>query len=127
MRGRLGCLTTCCDLIYSVIGIFDEKTDLSPDLEWMLQSGQVEDGTLIEAMAHQYYQPFYRLSLSYLTYPEEAHHAVQETFVQAFFQAKNYRGKTLIDDYYLGEIDLIDPFCTNCARSPDGAWSVISQ
>lgn len=69
MRGRLGCLTTCCDLIYSVIGMFDEKTDLSPDLEWMLQSRQVDDGTLIEALAHQYYQPFYRLSLSYLTYP----------------------------------------------------------
>ncbi|MCK5643071.1 MAG: hypothetical protein KAJ19_19845, partial [Gammaproteobacteria bacterium] len=24
------------------------------------------------------------------------------------------------DDYFLGKIDLIDPFGTNCARSPDG-------
>jgi hypothetical protein len=49
--------------------MYAEQIDLSPDLEWMLQSGQVDDGTLIEALAHQYYQPFYRLSLSYLTYP----------------------------------------------------------
>ena len=78
-----------------------EQIDLSPDLEWMLLSGQVDEGTLIEALAHQYYQPFYRLSLSYLTYPEEAHRAAQETLIEAVFQARTYRGETKIDDWLL--------------------------
>jgi len=79
--------------------MFDEQIDLSPDLEWMLQSGQVDDGTLIEALVRQYYQSTYDIALSLLTYPEEAHHAVQETFVQAIFQAKYYRGETKIDNW----------------------------
>lgn len=79
--------------------MFDEQINLSPDLEWMLQSGQVEDGTLIEALVRQYYQSTYNFALSWLIYPEEAHHAVQEAFVQAIFQAKNYRGETKIDDW----------------------------
>ena len=81
--------------------MFDEQIDLSPDLEWMLISGQVDDGTLIAALARQYYQPFYRLSLSYLTYPEEAHRAAQETLIEAVFQARKYRGETKIDDWLL--------------------------
>jgi hypothetical protein len=81
--------------------MFEENTDLSPDLEWMLQSTQVDDGTLIEALARKYYQPIYRLALTWLTYPEEAHQAAQETFVQVFFEAENYRGETKIGDLLL--------------------------
>ncbi len=81
--------------------MFDKQIDLSPDLEWMLKSGQVDDGTLIETLVHQYYQPFYRLSLSYLTYPEEAHRAAQETLIEAVFQARTYRDETKIDDWLL--------------------------
>lgn len=99
MRGRFVRLTDNHKLFYSVSDMFDENTELSPDLEWMLLSGQVDDGTLIEALARQYYQSTYNIALSWLTYPEEAHHAVQETFVQAIFQAKNYRGETKIDNW----------------------------
>jgi DNA-directed RNA polymerase specialized sigma24 family protein len=81
--------------------MFDESSDLSPDLEWMLQSRQVDDETLIEALTHQYYQPFYRLALSQLTYPEEAHRAAQETLIEAVFQGRNYRGETIIDEWLL--------------------------
>jgi DNA-directed RNA polymerase specialized sigma24 family protein len=79
--------------------MYAEQIDLSPDLEWMLQSGQVDDGTLIEALVRRQCQSTYDFALSWLTYPDKAHHAVQETFVQAFFQAKNYRGETKIDDW----------------------------
>jgi len=57
-------------LFYGVIGMFEENTDLSPDLEWMLQSGQVDDGTLIEALAQQFYQSTYEFALSWLTCPK---------------------------------------------------------
>jgi hypothetical protein len=36
--------------------MFEENTNLSPDLEWMLQSGQIDDETLIEDLARHYYQ-----------------------------------------------------------------------
>ena len=45
MRGVISYLTTHLEIIYSDCRMFDEPTDLSPDLEWMLQSDQVDDET----------------------------------------------------------------------------------
>ena len=52
--------------------MFPINDELSPDLEWMLQSEQVDDDTLIKAFVQQYYPHVYNLVLSRLTYPEEA-------------------------------------------------------
>ncbi len=81
--------------------MFDESTDLSPDSEWLLLSGQVDEETIIEFLARKYYQQIYQLALSRLTYPEEAHRAAQETFLQAALEAKKYRGGTSIDDWLI--------------------------
>lgn len=96
-KGRLVRLTESLDLFYSHSEMFDEIKDLSPDLEWMLQSYQVDDDTLIESLARQYYQHIYNLALSMLSHPEKAHRAARETFVQAVIQADDYRGEVKID------------------------------
>jgi len=79
--------------------MYAEQIDLSPDLEWMLQSGQVDDGTLIEALVRRQCQSTYDFALSWLTYPEEAHRAARETLIEAVFQERTYRGETKIDDW----------------------------
>ena len=82
--------------------MFDEPTDLSPDLEWMLQSNQVDDETLTDALVRHYYDPIYRLIRSWLTYPDQAHRAAQETFILATLQSKNYRGGIQVFDWLAG-------------------------
>jgi DNA-directed RNA polymerase specialized sigma24 family protein len=79
--------------------MFNENTDLSPDLEWLLLSGKIDDETIIESLARQYYQNIYQLALSRLTYPEEAHRAARETFLQATLSTKNFRCRTNIYEW----------------------------
>lgn len=73
--------------------------NLSPDLEWMLQSGQVDEGTLIEALVTRYYQTIYDQALSMLKYPEEAHQAAREVFTQAVMHSSTYRGDLKISSW----------------------------
>jgi hypothetical protein len=79
--------------------MLNEEFNLSPDLEWMLQSEQVDVDSLITALATKYYQQIYQLALSSLTYPEEAHRAAQETFIQAIFRKKDYRGEIRVEQW----------------------------
>jgi DNA-directed RNA polymerase specialized sigma24 family protein len=87
--------------------MFEDLTDLSSDLEWMLLSGQVDDDTLIQVLVRQYYQRVYDLAFSWLTNPDQAHYAVQETFVQAIFHAKNYHLEMKVDDLLEGMLSEI--------------------
>jgi hypothetical protein len=92
MEGAISPLTSMPDIFYILRVMFDESTDLSPDLEWMLQSDQVDIVTLAEVLAYQYYQRIYNLSLTCLTYPAEAHKAAQETIIRAVLRSKQYHG-----------------------------------
>ncbi len=76
-----------------------KREDLSPALEWMLQSDQVADDTLIEALVQRYYQQIYQQALSQLTYPEEARRTAQETFVQTVIESHKYRGTMPVDEW----------------------------
>ncbi|MGW8227155.1 MAG: hypothetical protein ACWGOY_15545, partial [Anaerolineales bacterium] len=76
-----------------------EIGDLSPDLEWMLQSGQVDEATLIAILVRNYYPHIYQKSLSRLKYPEEAQHVAEETFVQAVLNSSTYRGTTSVSEW----------------------------
>jgi hypothetical protein len=40
--------------------MFSSDGRLSPDIEWMLQSDQVDDHTLIAALVENYYPRIYR-------------------------------------------------------------------
>ena len=77
----------------------EDSNELSPDLEWMLQSNQVDDTTLIEVLVRDYYEPIYRLALNCLTYPEEAHRATQETFFLAISGQRRFGGGMSVFDW----------------------------
>jgi len=69
----------------------DEPQDFSSDLEWMLQSGQVDRATLVEALLGEYYAPVYRLFLAQLEEEEPAQAAALETFRTALNRLERYR------------------------------------
>jgi RNA polymerase sigma-70 factor (ECF subfamily) len=71
--------------------MFEPPAELASDLEWMLQSGQVSNEMLLEAMGRTYYAPVYRLALSILDDRQAALQAVQDTFASALLDAINYR------------------------------------
>lgn len=68
------------------------SSDLSSDVEWMLQSGQVDDAILLKALIQQYRTSLYLLALGYLGDPPEAKHACSLAFSNALLNAYRYRG-----------------------------------
>ena len=51
---------------YILIFMVTKEPDFAPDLEWMLQSDQVEETALINLLLVDYYSAVYRLALIYL-------------------------------------------------------------
>jgi DNA-directed RNA polymerase specialized sigma24 family protein len=68
--------------------------ELSPDLEWMLQSGQAKGEMLAEALVEEYYAPVFRLALAVLDEPERARQAALGAFSSALLEAHRYEGKS---------------------------------
>ena len=64
---------------------------LSPDLEWMLQSGQVSSAVLVAALVNEYYAPLYRLALALLDDEEAAVYASCEAFIAARLNVYRYQ------------------------------------
>jgi hypothetical protein len=79
--------------------MFDDDGNLSPDLEWMLQSEQIKVDSLIETLVTSYYQHIYSLALSRLSYPEEAHRAAQDSLIQVITQKMEFRGDTNVTEW----------------------------
>jgi len=69
-----------------------ESDDLSPDLEWMLQSEQVEREILAEHLVREYYLTIYAQCQTSLVYPEVARRAALDTFLDAVESADEYSG-----------------------------------
>ena len=77
--------------------MFIPVPELSPDLEWMLQSGQANLPMLAEALIREYYAPVYRLSLSLLDNPDAAQQATLKAFNAALMHVYRYRSETGVD------------------------------
>jgi DNA-directed RNA polymerase specialized sigma24 family protein len=75
--------------------------ELSPDLEWMLQSGQAKKEMLAEALLDEYYAPVFRLGLAILGDREAARQAALETFSGALLEAHRYDGKSGVRTWLL--------------------------
>lgn len=48
--------------------MFDERPEISDTLEWMLQSRQVGDETLVYALVHEHYAAIHQFTVSILEY-----------------------------------------------------------
>jgi hypothetical protein len=95
-------LTSVDEVFYSESVMLPKRDELSPDLEWMLLSDQVDDDALIEALVQRYYPRIYREGLSQLTSPELAQRAAQDTIVQAIIESKNFRGDMPLSEWLDG-------------------------
>ncbi len=71
--------------------MFDLTPPYAPDLEWMLQSGQVSREALLEALLEEHYAAVYHLALSLLDDHAAAASAAQQTFARALLDQHRYR------------------------------------
>ena len=92
-------LTTIPAVFYSERDMIPNNEELSPDLEWMLQSDQVNPRTLVQALVDKYYLWIYQKALSKLTFPEEARRTAREIIIQAVFESDTYRGTEPVFDW----------------------------
>ncbi len=69
----------------------EQSPDFAPDLEWMLQSGQVSQDFLLEALIVEYYSSIFHLALALLDDQKGASNAAFETFSQALVEIHQYR------------------------------------
>jgi DNA-directed RNA polymerase specialized sigma24 family protein len=79
--------------------MFDQPPELSPDLEWMLQSGQASREMLAEELVQDYYLPLYRLGLALYSETNKARAFAQETLSQALLETHRFHGRTSIQTW----------------------------
>ncbi len=69
--------------------------ELSPDIKWMLESGQVSFEILADALVREYMQPIYKFCLAYLGDSQLAEQAAIQSLSTALIKAYSYRGGDL--------------------------------
>jgi len=73
------------------------QPDYAPDLEWMLQSGQVSPELLLEALIQEFYLPIYRFVDAYLDNHRLGIKVANETFSTAINELHTYRPQDGVD------------------------------
>ncbi len=71
--------------------MFEPEPELSPDLDWILLSGQGDSTILAKVLVNTYYLPIYRLALSILDDPKAARSAAIDSISQAILEGYRYR------------------------------------
>ncbi|MGB7096370.1 MAG: hypothetical protein WBD62_17125, partial [Anaerolineales bacterium] len=74
--------------------MFDETSEISETLEWMLQSRQVGDETLVKTLVHEQYAPIYRFAQSVLnsTQSKRGKSLTEQVILAAVEEAHKYPG-----------------------------------
>ena len=73
--------------------------NLASDLEWMLRSQQVNEGTIVDMLVRDYYPSIYELAFSTMNYPKYAFRTAREVFVRAGLKAKDYPPDSGIEEW----------------------------
>ncbi len=81
--------------------MFEHPPDLSSDIEWMLQSGQVSLDVLAETLVDAWYPLIYQFAFSILGNEEEARQVVIDTLVTALLDTHHYTNETGIQKWLL--------------------------
>ena len=79
--------------------MFDQPPQLSPDLQWMLQSGQASREMLAEELVQEYYLPLYRLGLALYRETGIARAFAQEAVSQALLETHRFSGRNSIQTW----------------------------
>ncbi len=70
---------------------FDQSPELSSDIEWMIQSGQVTNELIVETLVNQYYSSVYLLAISLLDDRSAALAVTRDTFIRLVLNLHQYR------------------------------------
>lgn len=84
--------------------MFEEPLELSSDLEWMLQSGQIALPKLVHSLVHETYPSLFQLALFIYQDTNTAHQAVEQTLLNAIENVPLYPGEKSV---YQWLIDLL--------------------
>ncbi len=71
----------------------EELGDLSPDLDWMLQSGQVDLPQLVHALVRETYIPLLHLAIFTFEDVQKAHQLIKQTILFTVEHAHRYQGE----------------------------------
>jgi len=82
--------------------VSDDNPLASPDLAWMLQSGQASDTELVHALVWAYYPAILASTQSILSDPGRAEPAAREALANAVIKAHEYRYDRNLQDWLLG-------------------------
>jgi LysM repeat protein/DNA-directed RNA polymerase specialized sigma24 family protein len=78
------------------LGLNELNEELSPDLEWMLQNGQVSDEVLITTLLKEYSRDLTRLAISLLKDKNEAYEAVRRVISLITLNRYQYSSRTSV-------------------------------
>ena len=78
---------------------FEQTPELSSDLEWMIQSGQVSREFILETLVTQFYEPVYLLAISLLDDRYAARTVTRETFVRLVLNLHLYRSNVGVKNW----------------------------
>ncbi len=78
---------------------YEKGPELSSDIEWMLQSGQVSRAFFLETLTGTYYVIILRLATSLLDDTTAAREATRKTFLQAVMDVHRYRSQVGVETW----------------------------
>lgn len=81
--------------------MFEEPLDLSSDLEWMLQSGQIALPQLVHYLVQETYPSLFQLAFLIHQDINTAHQAVEQTLLNAIENAPLYHGEKSVHQWLM--------------------------
>jgi DNA-directed RNA polymerase specialized sigma24 family protein len=105
--------------------MFDHDPELSPDLVWLLQSQQVEDGMLAGLLVKETYAQLLPFWEALVDDAQEARLAIQETLSSALIKAPTYREAQSVRSWLIGLA--IDLYRKNQRKAKQGKPTAASK
>lgn len=79
--------------------MLEQPIELSPDLEWMLLSGQADEGSLVAGLVREYYPRLYQLNLALLQDRKAAENCAVQTLVRSVLESHHYSGRGALNTW----------------------------
>jgi DNA-directed RNA polymerase specialized sigma24 family protein len=105
--------------------MFDQITDYSSDVEWLLQDKQAKENTILNVLVAEHFERTLRLAFLLSMDPEEATLATCETFANALLSRHRYSSDQEVQEW-LDQI-LISTCQENLSRAGSGFAGGIAQ